>query len=150
MPNNDFRRLESYHGFTIWDAGLTDSGRRRVAFGSRTCRTSPFGVRLDFCDGDNTAAALARAREIIDGHIGAWHDEAGECTQAKALNAKAEAARAIRGAKRRRDDARAALADAEAELRAATLDGVDAGLQTTEAAKIAGVTRATVYNWRKG
>lgn len=150
MQNDNFRRLKTYHGFTIWDGGLTDTGRHRVAFGSRICQTSPFGVRIDFCDGETTADALARAYDIIDGHIAAWHDEAGECTQAKALNAKAEAARAIRGAKRRRDDARAALADAEAELRAATLDGVDTGLQTTEAAKIAGVTRATVYNWRKG
>lgn len=150
MQTNNLHRLATYRGFTIWDGGQTDNGDHRVAFGSRICQTSPFGVRLDFCDGDDAEAALARAREIIDGHIGAWHDDAGECRQAKARAAKDDAARAIRDAKRRRDVALAALAAAEAALRAATLDGVDAGLQTTEAAKLAGVTRATVYNWRKG
>lgn len=48
---------------------------------------------------------------------------------------------------------RAAREDAEAareRLRQAALDAVDAGATATEVARLAGVTRVTIYLWRDG
>lgn len=61
-----------------------------------------------------------------------------------------EARRRLAAALARRDRAAAALDKADADVRAAALEAIAAGLRISEIAQILGVTRQTVYNWKRG
>ena len=65
------------------------------------------------------------------------------------MTAPNEARRRLAAALARRDRAAEALDNAEADVRAAALDAVSAGLRISEVSQIVGVTRQTVYNWKR-
>jgi len=66
------------------------------------------------------------------------------------VEARLDALLELRRAVMAERDARAAAEAARGRMRKAALDAVDAGASVSEAARLVGVPRSTLYRWRDG